>query len=386
MPSIEDFEQFLVTLLGELLLGKCTHRRLASGVRFLAGLAKHLCRARDVADLVVQLGVGNRSVTRAGGERADRCRDRGQRPHRPPHHEHRGRQPDQEAGDAGHDALPARLEQRSGKAVRQRVATPRAEVAQQISDARDQTAFIAEHFAIKPDDLGFRRRELDDVVGIGVDRVAHHGLVNGNAAHLARRFFGRNCIARQQRRGDLALLAQQVCRSVAIGGACDRGVEMFVERRQHPDQLATAIGQRRDLLEPLAIVRQPRDHAVDHVLLVERKLRPRILQQLRERSGRLAHMGGLRIGLGQEVARRKAELVHAAVDLFGEIADPLQPLQLGEGVVQSMDREHADDTGADDDREQKQERAKDDLADRRLRQAQPLQSFGKASFRKAFAS
>jgi hypothetical protein len=51
-----------------------------------------------------------------------------------------------------------------------------------------------------------------------------------------------------------------------------------------------------------------------------------------------------------------------------------------------VDREHADDAGADDDREQKQERAKDDLADRRLRRTQALQSFGKASFRKAFAS
>lgn len=52
------------------------------------------------------------------------------------------------------------------------------------------------------------------------------------------------------------------------------------------------------------------------------------LQDVAERRGRLAHLLelGPRARVGDEVARGKAQFVHTAVDVLGEIADALQPL------------------------------------------------------------
>ena len=40
---------------------------------------------------------------------------------------------------------------------------------------------------------------------------------------------------------------------------------------------------------------------------------------------------GMGARIGDEIAGRQPQFVHAAVDLLGEVADVLQPLQFGEG-------------------------------------------------------
>src|SRR5262249_17923986 len=155
----------------------------------------------------------------------------------------------------------------------------------------------------------------------------HRYFADTDTTHLARRLLGGGRVPRQQGGGDPVLIGEQDERSVVIGGGCECCVETFPERRQRSDHSIAPLLQRRNLREGGAIVRQPRNDAVDHVLLVKRKLGPRFLEQFCQRRGRRAYAVGLRALFRQEVARGKPKLVHAAVDLLGEIADPLQPLQ-----------------------------------------------------------
>ena len=69
--------------------------------------------------------------------------------------------------------------------------------------------------------------------------------------------------------------------------------------------------------------------------------------------------------IDDEIARRKPQLVHAAVDLLGEVADVLQPLQFGKGRTDVADGDHARHAGCGDDGQQQQEAAKGQPADRK---------------------
>src|SRR5262249_26456473 len=73
---------------------------------------------------------------------------------------------------------------------------------------------------------------------------------------------------------------------------------------------------------------------------------------------------GLRTGIGDEIARCKAQFVHAPIDLFGEIADVLQPPELAKGRVDMADRDHARHAGCGGDGQKEQEAAKGHLSDR----------------------
>ena len=57
--------------------------------------------------------------------------------------------------------------------------------------------------------------------------------------------------------------------------------------------------------------------------------------------GGVADLDRLGAGIGDEIARREPQFVHAAVDVLGEVADALQPLQFGEGRIDVADRDDA---------------------------------------------
>jgi len=88
-------------------------------------------------------------------------------------------------------------------------------------------------------------------------------------------------------------------------------------------------------------------------------------QDVVQRRGRLADLLelGAGAGIGDEVARGEPQLVHAAVDVLGEVADALEPLQLGEGRIDVPDRDHARGRGDDDHRQHQEEAAEGELAD-----------------------
>jgi hypothetical protein len=125
------------------------------------------------------------------------------------------------------------------------------------------------------------------------------------------------------------------------------------------------VDQGRNPLEAAAIGRKAVGDPVDHVLLLGRELDAGLLQDVAERRGRLAHLLELDAGagVGDEVARGKAQFVHAAVDVLGEIADALEPLQLGKGRVDVPDRDHARGRGDDDHRQHQDEASERKLAD-----------------------
>src|SRR6201999_1091898 len=72
----------------------------------------------------------------------------------------------------------------------------------------------------------------------------------------------------------------------------------------------------------------------------------------------------LRIRISHEIPRRKPQLVGAPVDLLGEVADVLQPLQFGKGRIDMADGDDARHAGRGDDRQNQQKAAKGQLADR----------------------
>src|SRR6185369_12152951 len=82
-------------------------------------------------------------------------------------------------------------------------------------------------------------------------------------------------------------------------------------------------------------------------------------------------------GIGDEIARRKPQFTHAAVDLLGEVADALQSLQLREGRIDAADRDHARHAGRRDQRQQQQKTAKGQLSDRERARSKTLLDRGK---------
>ena len=201
--------------------------------------------------------------------------------------------PDQHAGGAEHDALPFGLRQRPGKIARQHPAAPRADFAQQFGDAPDQPALGAQHLLVDIGDLPLADRHMrDDGIGIVVDRRAQVRIRRSSSARmLCAACSAADGIVRQQRRGDPALGLQQGStqaarsRAAAIAASnCSRS------GGKRGDQLGAAIDQRGDPLDAVAIGRQPLGDAVDHVLLLGRKLEPGLLQDLAERRGGLADL------------------------------------------------------------------------------------------------
>ena len=87
--------------------------------------------------------------------------------------------------------------------------------------------------------------------------------------------------------------------------------------------------------------------------------------------------GGMRVRIGHVIAGGQPQLVHAAVDLLGQVADALQPLQFGEGGVDMADSDDAGDARHHDHRQYQQEAAKGQLTDRKRERAYPLDNRGK---------
>ena len=210
-------------------------------------------------------------------------------------------------------------------------APPVADFAQQLRDALDQASLRTQHLLVDVGYLPLAERYVDDRLGIGIDRGAEVRLRNRHRAHALRGLFGGRWIARQQRRGDPALGLEQGRRDMGIGGLGDGGVELLAQRRQRDDHFGAAVDQRGNPLDPGAVGRQALADAVDHVLLLGGKLQPGFLQHLAEGCGGLPDLDRLGTRIGDEIPRRQPQFVHAAVDVLGEVADTLQPLQLHEG-------------------------------------------------------
>ena len=164
--------------------------------------------------------------------------------------------------------------------------------------------------------------------------------------------------------GDAVLQLEQLGVHGGIGAVGDRGIELVAQRRQVRDQVGAAVDQHRNPLDAGAVGRQPLGDAVDHVLLLGRKLEAGLLQGFRQRRGGLGDLGGLRAGIGDEVARGQPQFVHAPVDVLGEVADALQPLQLAKGLVDMADGDDAGRARDHDHRQHQHEAAERHLADR----------------------
>ena len=72
----------------------------------------------------------------------------------------------------------------------------------------------------------------------------------------------------------------------------------------------------------------------------------------------------LRARIGHEVAGGQPQFVHPPVDVLGEVADALQPLQLGKGRIDMTDGDDAGDAGDGDDGQHQQKAAEGQLPDR----------------------
>ena len=179
---------------------------------------------------------------------------------------------------------------------------------------------------------------------------------------------------RQQRRGDLVLRLRTGSRRVA-GPALSAiaASNSLAHRRQRREQLGAA----RDQARRRARCRRDK--------LASRWVTPSIMSCCSGASSSRVFFrsslssvaasptrSGLRAGIGDEIARRKPQFVHAAVDLLGEVADVLQPLQLGKGRIDVADGDDAGHAGGGDDRQQQQETAKGQLADRKRERSDPL--------------
>ena len=176
---------------------------------------------------------------------------------------------------------------------------------------------------------------------------------------------------RQQGRGDLVLCPEQALGGGPVGRCGDRLLEPLADRRQCCDQFGAARNQCGDALDAVAVVLQPRRDAVDHVLLLGCELQPRLLQELAQCRGGLADPIGLGALIGDEIAGREPQLVHAPVDLLGQVADALQPLKFGEGRIDVPDGEDAGHAGRGDDGQQQQKAAKGQLTDRERERSYP---------------
>ena len=320
------------------------NRRLARGIGVRQGAAEHFGGTRDVADLVVHVRQRDRGILLATGQRAYRGCDRRQRPHGAADHEQRREHPDQDAGGAEHDALPLGLGQRPREIARQHPPPPRAEFAQQFGDAPDQPALGAQHFLVELGDLGFRSRNRGDRVGIGVGCGAQRRIVDRQRAHALRRPLRRIGIVRQKRRVDLVLGPEKAPRDGPVGHRRYCRLEPLAHRRQFLDQIRPARDQGGDALNAFAVVLQPGADAIDHFLLRGREFESGFFQKRRQGGGGLADPVRPGALIGDEIARREPQLVHPPVDLLGEVADILQPLQLGEGRVDVPDRDDLSDT------------------------------------------
>ena len=206
-----------------------------------------------------------------------------------------------------------------------------AHFAQQFGNALDQASFGTEHLLVDIGDLTLPDRYADDRLGIAVDGRAKSRIRNRHRPHALRRLFGSGRIVRKQRRSDAALRLRQRRGDRRVGALGHRTVEFLAQRRQRDDQFGAAVDQGGYALNPVAVGRQPLGDAVDHVLLFGGEFQAGLLQHLAERGRGLPDLARLGPGLGDEIARGQPQFVHATVDVLGEVADALQPLQFGKG-------------------------------------------------------
>ena len=261
-------EQFAVALLRKPLLGQRPYRRLARGIGVDQRAAEHFGGARDVADLVVDVGIRDRGVLFARGQRPDRACDRGQGTHGAANHERRRENPDQHAYRAENDALPLGLAQRAPKVVRQHPPLPIAELAQQLGHPPDQAAFGAEHLLVEARDIAFGAGDGNDGVGIGVGGGAKLRIIDLLRARAPRLLLGAFGIVRQQERRYLVLRPEHGPRVATVGRRGHSFFEPRAGRWQGLQQFGAVRDQRGDALDALAVVREPLGHAVDHGLLI----------------------------------------------------------------------------------------------------------------------
>jgi hypothetical protein len=139
---------------------------------------------------------------------------------------------------------------------------------------------------------------------------------------------------------------------------------LLPQRRQAGDQIGAAGDQPRNALDTVAIGRQPRGDAVDHVLLLGRELQSGLFEDFAERGGGPPDLAGLCAGIGHEVAGGEPQFVHPTIDVLREVADALQPLQLGERRIDMPDGDDAGGAGDHDHRQHQQEAAECQLTDR----------------------
>ena len=293
------------------------------------------------------------------------------------HHEQRRRQPDQHADDAEQDALPFIVAQRPAEIGGEFPPPAGADIAQQVGHPPDLPAFGAEHFTVEIGNLVFGFGHRNDGVGIGSDRFAKRGIADRHFPHALGGPLGSQRIMGQQRLGNLVLRPQQVGGGGRIAHRCDRRLEPLARRRQSRDQLGAARDQRGDAVNALAVIGKTLRDAVDHVLLFGSEFQPGLFQKRAQRRHGLADPGRLRIRIGDEIARRQPQLVDPPVDLLGEVADALHPLQLGKGRVDMADRDDARHAGGGNHGQQQQKAAKGQLTDRQRKRPYPLDDGGK---------
>ena len=169
-------EQLAIAFLGEALLGQGMHRRLARGVGIDQRAAEYLGGTRNIADLIVHVGGGNRCVLLASRQRADRSCDGCERADGSSHDEECRKKSEKDAGGAQDDALPFSLGQGPREITGQHVAAARADLTQQFGDLPDQASLRAENVPVDIGDLTFADRYRDDRVGVMVDGRAKPGI------------------------------------------------------------------------------------------------------------------------------------------------------------------------------------------------------------------
>src|SRR5882724_5360249 len=252
----------------------------------------------------------------------------------------------------------------------------RADPSQQFGDLPDQASLGAENLPVDIRDLTFADRYGDDGFGVVVDGGAEPGIYYRQRPHALRRLLGGGRIVRQQCRSDTALRLKQCRRDHRIGGVGDRRIELFAQPRQPDDQFGTTRDQRRNALDTAAIGRQSRRDAVDHVLLLGGELEAGLLQNFTQRGGGFPDLTGLRAWIGHEVPGGKPQFVHPAIDVFGQVANALQPLQLGKRRIDVADSDDAGDAGDHDHGQHQQKTAECKLTDRQRERSYPLDDSG----------
>jgi hypothetical protein len=266
---------------------------------------------------------------------------------------------------------------RSGEIVGQHASPGRTQGSQQIGDAADLATLGPQHFHVESRNLGFRGGDRTDRVGIGVGCRTKRGIIDRQRPHGLRQLLGARRIARQQRRGDLILCPEQAPGDGPVRHLGDCLLEPLAQGRQRRDLLGAARDQCGNMIDSGAVVRKPLHQAVDHVLLLWRELQPRLLQKRAQRRHRLPDPIGPGAGIGDEIAGRQPQLVHAPLDLLGDIAKALQALQLGKGRTDVADGNDAGDAGHHDHRQQQHETGEGQLTDRKRERPYPSDDGGK---------